>query len=76
MFAALTSAYNRVVFHASDWRSQAARLAAEFADVIVLVAPPPMLRRLVEEARDELGDGVKILPFAVTRPQSALVEAA
>ena len=75
VFAALTSAYGCVVFHASDWRSVRARAAAEFADTIVLVAPAAILRRVVDEARGALGGGAMILPFALTRPQSALEEA-
>ncbi len=73
VFAALTASYGCVVFHASDWRSVPARLAAGFTDAIVLVAPAAVARRIVEEAREALG-GALILPFAVTRPQSALEE--
>ena len=74
VFAALTSSYGCVVFHASDWRSAPARLAAGFTDAIVLVAPAAVAPRIVEEAREALG-GVMILPFAVARPRSALEEA-
>jgi len=76
VFAALMSAYDCVVFHASDWRSARARAAADSADAVVLVAPTALLRRVVEEAREALGDGVRILPFAVMRPQSTLEEVA
>jgi len=76
VFAALTSAYDCVVFHASDWRSARARAAADSADAVVLVAPTALLRRVVEEAREALGDGARILPFAVMRPQSTLEEVA
>jgi polysaccharide biosynthesis transport protein len=76
VFAALMSAYDCVVFHASDWRSARARAAADSADAVVLVAPTALLRRVVEEAREALGDGARILPFAVMRPQSTLEEVA
>jgi succinoglycan biosynthesis transport protein ExoP len=71
IFTALTTAYGCVVFHASDWRSPPARLAAGFADEVVLVAPTVLLRRIVEEARQTLV-GARILPFPVARPPSAL----
>jgi succinoglycan biosynthesis transport protein ExoP len=76
VFAALISAYDCVVFHASDWRSARARAAADSADAVVLVAPTAQLRRVVEEARETLGDGARILPFAVMRPQSTLEDVA
>ncbi len=76
VFAALMSAYDCVVFHASDWRSARARAAADSADAVVLVAPTALLRRVVEEAREALGDGARILPFSVMRPQSTLEEVA
>jgi polysaccharide biosynthesis transport protein len=76
VFAALTSAYDCVVFHASDWRSARARAAADSAEAVVLVAPTAQLRRVVEEAREALGDGARILPFAVMRPQSRVEEVA
>jgi polysaccharide biosynthesis transport protein len=76
VFAALTSAYSRVVFHASDWRSKPARLAAQFADAVVLVAPAVVLRRIAEEARDELQGSARLLPFAVPRPHPAFEDAA
>jgi polysaccharide biosynthesis transport protein len=76
VFAALTSAYGRVVFHASDWRSRPARLAAQFADAVVLVAPAVVLRRIAEEARDELQGSARLLPFAVPRPHPAFEDAA
>jgi hypothetical protein len=72
IFTALTTAYGCVVFHASDWRSPPARLAAGFADEVVLVAPTVLLRRIVEEARQTLVGGARILPFPVVRPPSAL----
>ncbi len=75
VLAALTSAYGCVVFHASDWRSAPARLAAGFTDAIVLVAPEAVAPRIVKEAREALGGGI-ILPFALTRPRSALEEIA
>lgn len=75
VFAALTSAYGRVVFHASDWRSPPARLAAQFADTVVLVAPAVVLRRIADEAQKTLG-AVRIVRFAVPRPQPAMGEAA
>ena len=76
VFAALMSAYDCVVFHASDWRSARARAAANSAEVVVLVAPTALLRRVVEEVREALGDGASILPFAIMRPQSTLEEVA
>ncbi|MBV8106869.1 MAG: lipopolysaccharide biosynthesis protein [Hyphomicrobiales bacterium] len=76
VLAALTSAYGCVVFHASDWRSTPARLAAGFTDAIVLIAPAAVLRRVADEARDALGAAARILPFALTRPQSALEKVA
>jgi hypothetical protein len=76
VLAALTSAYGCIVFHASDWRSAPARLAAGFTDTIVLVAPATVLRRITEEARQALGGAAMILPLALTRPQSALEEVA
>ena len=76
VFAALMSAYDCVVFHASDWRSTRARAAADSTDAVVLVAPTARLRRVVEEARESLGDGARIFPFAVMRPQSTLEEVA
>ena len=39
------SAYGCVVFHASDWRSAPARVAADSADAIVLVAPAAVAAR-------------------------------
>jgi succinoglycan biosynthesis transport protein ExoP len=76
VLAALTSAYGCIVFHASDWRSAPARLAAGFTDTIVVVAPATVLRRITEEAREALGGAAMILPLALTRPQSALEEVA
>ena len=57
VFAALASSYDRLVFHASDWKAAPARAAAEIADAVVLVAPAARLGRALEEARQTLGAG-------------------
>ncbi len=75
VFAALASAYARVVLHASDWRSGPARAAAGVADAVVVVAPAARLRHAVAEAQEALGDaGPEIIGFATRQPQPALEE--
>ncbi len=77
VFAALASSYDRLVFHASDWRAAPARAAAEIADAVVVVAPAARLRRTLEEAQETLGAGsAEILGLAGRRPQPALQEVA
>jgi hypothetical protein len=51
IFAALASAYGRVVTHASDWRTAAAQAAAARADAIVIVSPPARLEGAVQSAQ-------------------------
>ena len=76
VFAALASSYDRLVFHASDWRAAPACAAAEIADAVV-VAPAARLRRALEEARRTLGSGgTATLGLAARRPEPALEEVA
>ena len=72
--AALTASYGCVVLHASDWRSPPARLAVDFVDALVLAAPTLLLPRLVEEAREALGDGAKNPPLRRHAPASRAAE--
>ncbi len=76
VFAALASSYDRLVFHASDWRAAPARAAAEIVDAVVVVASEASLRRALDEARETLGAGGELLGLAATRAQPALQEVA
>ena len=77
VFDALVSAYESIVIHASDWRTETARTARQCADAIVVVAPTARLRRALDAAREALG-GVasEFIPFAVMPPQSIFEEVA
>ncbi len=71
VFAALASSYDRLVFHASDWRAAPARAAAEIADAVVVVAPAARLRPALEEARQTLGAGGADILGLTARPEPA-----
>ncbi len=75
LFAALAAAYERLILHASDWRSAPARVAAGIADAVVVVAPAARLRRAIAETKEALADdGVEFLGFATRQPKPALEE--
>jgi polysaccharide biosynthesis transport protein len=75
VFAALTSAYGRVILHASDWRSAPARTAAEFADFAVIIAPALRLKRALDDARASLGDACpEFIGYAARQAKPALEE--
>jgi polysaccharide biosynthesis transport protein len=77
VFAAIASAYDCVVLHASDWRSGPARAAAEAVDAVIVVAPRAWLPRVIEDASEGLGDACpQILPFAERSPKAALEQVA
>ena len=77
LFDALASAYDCVVIHASDWRTEAARSAGKSADAVVVAAPEARLNRALETARKAFGGGVlEFIPFPAKPPPSALEDAA
>jgi succinoglycan biosynthesis transport protein ExoP len=77
VFDALASAYESIVIHASDWRTEAARTARKCADAIVVAAPEARLDRALDASREALG-GVasEFIPFAVKPPHSVFEAAA
>ncbi len=76
-FAALASAYGRVVAHASDWRAGAAQAAAARADAIVIVSPPARLEGAVRSAQTTAGESYpEILAFRARTPQAVYEDAA
>ena len=77
IFAALQSAYGRVVAHASDWRAAAAHAAAARADAIVIVSPPARLEGAVHSAQAMAGEShPEILAFRARTPQAVYEDAA
>ncbi len=77
IFAALASAYGRVVAHASDWRAAAAQAAAARADAIVIVSPPARLEGAVHSAQTKAGEAYReILAFRARTPQPVFEDAA
>ena len=77
IFAALASAYGRVVAHASDWRAAAAQAAAARADAIVIVSPPARLEGAVHSAQTTAAEAYpEILAFRARTPQPVFAAAA
>jgi hypothetical protein len=77
IFAALASAYGRVVTHAPDWRAPGAQAAAARADAIVIVSPPARLEGDVHSAQTAAGESCpEILAFCARTPQAVLRDAA
>ncbi len=75
ILAALATAYGYVVLHASDWRAPVARVAAEAADVAVVIAPEAKLPRAIEEASAAMGESCsQFIGFAEKRPKTAREE--
>jgi uncharacterized protein involved in exopolysaccharide biosynthesis len=67
---AFAAAYDAVVLHASDWRSDWARAAAGFADAVIVVTPSARTGTVLEQARHALGDAcATILAYGVQAPQ-------
>ncbi len=77
IFAALASAYGRVVAHASDFRAAAAQAAAARADAIVIVSPPARLEGAVRSAQRAGAEAhPEILAFRARTPQTVIADAA
>lgn len=53
---ALVATYEFVILHSSDWRSEPALAALEHASELVLVARPALLKRLLAQAAEILGE--------------------
>ena len=70
---AFTAAYEAIVLHASDWRSDWARAAASVADTVVVVAPAARAEAALGAAEAALGDACPaFLAFAVRAERKAL----
>ena len=77
VFDALASAYDCIVIHASDWRTEAARTAGKSADAIVVAAPKARLDRAVDAAKEAFSGVVsEFIPFAAKESQSTFEKAA
>jgi polysaccharide biosynthesis transport protein len=77
IFAALQSAYGRVIAHASDLSAPAARTAMGRADAVVIVSPPAKLERAVRLAHIAAGEShPEFFAFSTRPPQAAFEKAA
>jgi hypothetical protein len=73
---ALLAAYDFVLVHAADWRSEPALEAMEIADRAVLVAPAPRLRNAVTLVRQAMGVADESVMGFVVDEDGARVERA
>jgi uncharacterized protein involved in exopolysaccharide biosynthesis len=70
---AFAAAYEAIVLHASDWRSDWVRSAAAVADTVVVVAPAARAEAALGAAEAALGDACPaFLAFAVRAERKAL----